>query len=108
MNHIFVKGSVLGVEPQDIENNTVTPLSRPFKQSEQDKVLGTNSMYNSITPSSIPKNTFLNPSAVDFNFITHFEKGKNKEKPVFNKTSDIKDVIREINQDEDFNVKLIR
>ena len=101
MNHIFVKGSVLGVEFEDIENKLVTPLSRPLKQPEYDRNFGTNSMYNSVSPSSIPKQSFLNPSAIDFNLLvsSHFKEDVlNGEKTKFNKTGDIQNVLREINK----------
>lgn len=107
MNHIFVKGSVLGVEANDIQNNIVTPLSRPFKQSDHDKAFGTNSMYNSITPSTIPKQSFLNPSALDFNLLTHFEEEKQSEKPSFNKTGDFKNVLQNMKRDSGTQVEII-
>jgi hypothetical protein len=99
MNHIFVKGSVLGVEPQDIENKMVTPLSRPFKQSDQDKAFGSNSFYNSITPSHIPKQSFLNPSALDFNLLrsSNFMEGISSNEVKFNKTSDFQHILKEMN-----------
>ena len=106
MNHIFVKGSVLGVEANDIQSNIVTPLSRPFKQSEQDKAFGTNSIYNSITPSTIPKQSFLNPSALDFNLLTHMEGGKMEEKPSFNKTGDFRNVLQDLKRDSGARVNL--
>lgn len=100
MNHIFVKGSVLGVEPQDIENRIVTPLSRPFKDNDHDKAFGTNSLYSSITPLSIPKQSFLNPTTLDFNLLTESNTGEEPqdEKLLFNKTTPIDSVLKEINQ----------
>jgi hypothetical protein len=99
MNHIFVKGSVLGVEASDIENKLVTPLSRPLKQPDFDRDFGTNSIYNSVTPSVIPKQSFLNPSTFDFNFLKSIGLHDNLPKTGFNKTADIKNELRKINQD---------
>lgn len=102
MNHIFVKGSVLGVEPQDIQNQLVTPLSRPFKDNEHDKVFGTNSLFNSITPDSIPRQSFLNPSTLDFNLLadSNMLEENGQEKPLFNKTTDIHSALKDIRGEE--------
>lgn len=102
MNHIFVKGSVLGVEANDIENKIVTPLSRPLKQPDYDREFGTNSIYNSVTPSIIPKQSFLNPSTLDFNFLKSIglkDQMSKIGKGGFNKTADMKNELRKINQD---------
>ena len=101
MNHIFVKGTVLGVEPQDIESKMVTPLSRPLRQPEHDREFGTNSMYNSITPSTIPKQSYLNPAAFDFNLLTSLkDEMKRHGKPSFNKTADMKGELMRIQTDD--------
>ena len=59
LNHIFVRGKILGVESRDIEENLVIPLSRPY--TEVDKFIEKEgSLMRTVSPNQMPSNTFFN------------------------------------------------
>ena len=59
LNHIFVRGKILGVESRDIEENLVIPLSRPY--TEVDKFIEKEgSLMRTASPNQMPSNTFFN------------------------------------------------
>ena len=106
MNHVFVKGSVLGIEEQDIREELVIPLSRPLKNLDNDQGYATNSMsYNSVGPSQIPKRSFLNPSAVNMNILKNLsfqpDNELNEEREKFNNTGDMSQFTSKHSMDSD-------
>lgn len=56
-----MKGRLLGVEAQDIEEELFIPLSRPLSQPDARQPPTMDNLHLSITLNNIPKRSFLNP-----------------------------------------------
>ena len=66
LNHIFIKGKVLGVESSDILDELVIPLARPVLQMSRNDRSQIDNLAVSISPQAIPRRSFLNPPLNDF------------------------------------------